>query len=118
MKSIGDNLKLYRIKSKMSLTEAGKVAGLSAPGLMKYEKNLINPSLEKLSLLAKAYGVSLDDLLNVKDSALISFKNFYVENRVSEARSAKIKALIEQKVNNYFDLLDKSGVKLVNKFGN
>ena len=29
MKSIGDNLKLYRIKSKMSLTEAGKVAGLS-----------------------------------------------------------------------------------------
>ena len=117
MKSIGDNLKLYRIRSKMSLTEAGKVAGLSAPGLMKYEKNLINPSLEKLSLLAKAYGVSLDDILNVREGSTISFKNFYVDNKVSEARCAKIKSLIKQKIDNYFDLLDKSGIKLVNKFG-
>lgn len=117
MKSIGENLKLYRIRSGLSLTEAGRCAGLSAPGLMKYEKNLINQSLDKLSLLADAYGVTLDDILKVDSNVSIKFNNLYLDNGVSDAKCDKIKSIIQNKVDNYFELLDKSGIKLVNKFG-
>ncbi len=117
MKSIGDNLKLYRIRCGLSLTEAGKAVGLSAPGLMKYEKNLINQSIDKLSLLADVYGVTLDDVLKVDSKNEIKFNNLYVENWVSDAKRDKIKSVIQNKVDNYFELLDKSGIKLVNKFG-
>lgn len=117
MKSIGDNLKLYRIRCGLSLTEAGKAVGLSAPGLMKYEKNLINQSIDKLSLLAEVYGVTLDDVLKVDSKNEIKFNNLYVENWVSDAKRDKIKSVIQNKVDNYFELLDKSEIKLVNKFG-
>lgn len=117
MKSIGDNLKLYRIRCGLSLTEAGKAVGLSAPGLMKYEKNLINQSIDKLSLLADVYGVTLDDVLKVDSKNEIKFNNLYVENWVSDAKRDKIKSVIQNKVDNYFELLDKSRIKLVNKFG-
>lgn len=117
MRTIGDNLKLYRVRSGLSLTEAGKLVSLSAPGLMKYEKNMINPSLEKLTLLAKAYNTTLDELLNVKEGANIKFVNFQVESKVSTVKAEKIKALIKKKVDNYFELLDKNNIKLTNKFG-
>lgn len=117
MKSIGDNLKLYRIRNGLSLTKAGEMVGLSAPGLLKYEKNLINPSLDKLSLLANIYNTTLDELLNVKSGVNIKFNNFQVDNRVSDVKADKIKSLIQKKVDNYFDLLDKSNIKLTNKFG-
>lgn len=117
MKSIGDNLKLYRIRCGLSLTEAGRYASLSAPGLMKYEKNLINHSIDKLSLLADAYGVTLDDILKVDSKNEIKFNNLYVDNGVSEVKINNIKSIIQNKVDNYFELLDKSGIKLVNKFG-
>ena len=56
-------------------------------------------------MLAKAYGVSLDDILNVREGATISFKNFYVDNKVSEARCAKIKSLIKQKIDNPYKMI-------------
>lgn len=117
MKSIGDNLKLYRLRAGLSLTKAGNSCGLSAPGLMKYERNLISPSLEKLTLLAKCYGVSIDELLNVSDNVEIKFNNFYLDKRVSDVKKENIKSIIQQRVDNYFDLLDKSDIKLTNKFG-
>ena len=65
MKSIGDNLKLFRLRCNLSLTDAGSKVGLSAPGLLKYERNKVNHSLDKLNKLADVYGVSLDDILKV-----------------------------------------------------
>lgn len=117
MKSIGDNLKLFRLRCNLSLTEAGSKVGLSAPGLLKYERNKVNHSLDKLNKLADVYGVSLDDILKVDNSSQIKFTNLKLAVGTSEAKSDKIKSLIQSKVDNYFELLDKSNIKLVNKFG-
>ena len=117
MKSIGDNLKYYRIKSGMSLTKAGSLISLSAPGLLKYEKNIVKPSLEKLALLAKIYNTTLDELLNVSENVAIKFNNLKVENKLSETKTNNLKDLIQKKIDNYFDLLKKSDIKLTNKFG-
>lgn len=117
MKSIGDNLKLFRLRCGMSLTEASSKVGLSAPGLLKYEKNKVNQSLDKLNKLADIYNVTLDDILKVDNSNEIKFTNLRVNNTVSDVKLDKIKSLIQNKIDNYFELLDKSNIKLVNKFG-
>lgn len=117
MKSIGDNLKLFRLRCGMSLTEASCKVGLSAPGLLKYEKNKINQSLDKLNKLADIYNVTLDDILKVDNSNEIKFTNLRVNATISDVKLDKIKSLIQNKIDNYFELLDKSNIKLVNKFG-
>lgn len=117
MKSIGDNLKLFRLRCGMSLTEASCKVGLSAPGLLKYEKNKVNQSLDKLNKLADIYNVTLDDILKVDNSNEIKFTNLRVNAAISDVKLDKIKSLIQNKVDNYFELLDKSNIKLVNKFG-
>ena len=104
MKSIGDNLKLFRLRCNLSLTDAGSKVGLSAPGLLKYERNKVNHSLDKLNKLADIYNVTLDDILKVDDTASIKFTNLRVGTSVSEARIEKIKSLIQNKVDNYFEL--------------
>ena len=86
MKSIGDNLKLFRLRCNLSLTDAGSKVGLSAPGLLKYERNKVNHSLDKLNKLADIYNVTLDDILKVDDTASIKFTNLRVGTSVSEAR--------------------------------
>lgn len=117
MRTIGDNLKLFRLRCGLSLTEAGKRVSLSAPGLMKYEKNLVNHSIDKLNMLADVYGVSLDDILKVDNCASIKFNNLYVSSNISELKRDNIKSVIQNKVDNYFELLEKLNIKLVNKFG-
>ena len=97
MKSIGDNLKLFRLRCNLSLTDAGSKVGLSAPGLLKYERNKVNHSLDKLNKLADIYNVTLDDILKVDDTASIKFTNLRVGTSVSEARIEKIKSLIQNR---------------------
>ena len=106
-----------RLRCGMSLTEVGNKVGLSAPGLLKYEKNKVNQSLDKLNKLAEVYNVTLDDILKVESSNMIKFTNLRVSSSVSDVKLEKIKSLIQNKVDNYFELLDKSNIKLTNKFG-
>ena len=48
---------------------------------------------------------------------MIKFTNLRVSSSVSDVKLEKIKSLIQNKVDNYFELLDKSNIKLTNKFG-
>ena len=47
-KTVGENLKMFRIKKGLSMEEAGKKIGVSAPAILKYERNKIIASLERL----------------------------------------------------------------------
>ena len=38
-KTIGENLRILRLRNSLSMQEAGKRLGISAPGLLKYERN-------------------------------------------------------------------------------
>lgn len=116
-KTVGENLKAYRLKNNLTLAEAGKMIHISAPGLLKYERNIVNPSLEKLKQLAEIYKTTLDDLLDTDKDNDIKFTNFKCLPRTSEITATKIKTIIKEKINNYFELLSLSDIKLQNKFG-
>ena len=116
-KTVGENLKLYRMGANLSMDAAGRLVGMSAPAILKYERNKIIASLEKLEKFASAYNTTVEELLDVEESVDISFTNFKCQTRVSEIRKQKIKNIISEKIDNYFDLLKISKITLTNKFG-
>ena len=74
-KTVGENLKMFRIKKGLSMEEAGKKIGVSAPAILKYERNKIIASLERLEEFAKIYDTTIDEILNIDASINIKYDN-------------------------------------------
>lgn len=116
-KKICENLKRLRIRNNLSLKEAGNQLGMSAPALLKYEKGLTIPTSDRLKQFAKIYHASVDDILDTGKTNEIKFSNFKCLPRTSTIIQDKIKSIIREKIDNYFELLEISEIKLQNKFG-
>ena len=76
-KTVGENLKMFRIKKGLSMEEAGKKIGVSAPAILKYERNKIIASLERLEEFAKIYDTTIDEILNIDASINISILSIW-----------------------------------------
>ena len=116
-KTVGDNLKLFRIRSGFSMAAAGEALSISAPAILKYERNQIIASLERLQDFANLYNVTIEDILDVEETIDIKFMSFKCHNRVSDIRKIKIKDLITTKIEAYFHLLKLADITYQNKFG-
>lgn len=116
-KTVGDNLKVARIKAGMSMADAAKNIGVSSTAIFKYEKNKIIASLKRLEQFAELYDVDINLLFDVESNIEISFKNLKCKNNITDSKRNKLKYLISDKINNYFSLLKMSDITLQNKFG-
>lgn len=116
-KTVGENLKMFRIKKGLSMEEAGKKIGVSAPAILKYERNKIIASLERLEEFAKIYDTTIDEILNIDASINIKYDNIFFKEKASNIKKENIKNYINNKIENYFNLLKLSGIILHNKFG-
>ena len=96
-KTVGENLKMFRIKKGLSMEEAGKKIGVSAPAILKYERNKIIASLERLEEFAKIYDTTIDEILNIDASINIKYDNIFFKEKASNAagNSAEFKFSIE-----------------------
>ena len=59
---IGENLKKRRIKCSYSINDVASILGISVSDLRDIESDVKTPTLEQLSLLAKIYTTSIDEL--------------------------------------------------------
>jgi len=116
-KTVGDNLKLHRMRAGLSMAEAGKLMKMSAPAILKYERNKIIASLEKLEAFAKTYHVTIEDFLDVDEVVDIKFTNLKCQNKISDIKKEKIKNILTEKIDNYFTFLKLSEIELKNQFG-
>ena len=68
-----DNLIMLRKLNGLSQGQVAEKIGISRQAYAKWENGLTTPDIEKASLLAKVYGISIDDLLECEkdDSASI-----------------------------------------------
>lgn len=66
---IGDRVKTYRLKKKLSLSEAAERAGVAKSYLSSIERNIqTNPSIQFLEKIAGVLDVSVEALLHEKPS--------------------------------------------------
>ncbi len=64
MSTIGKNIKKYRQEKELSQDKLSKLADLSLNTVVKIELDESpNPTIETIQRIAKALGVSVDDLL-------------------------------------------------------
>ena len=64
--TIGQKLAGYRKLSGMTQQQLGDYLNISAQAISKWEKDLSEPALATLRVLADLYKVSIDELLNLE----------------------------------------------------
>jgi transcriptional regulator with XRE-family HTH domain len=62
--AVGPRLKQLRLRRDITLTDLAEETGISASTLSRLEAGLRRPTLEQLLPLARAYGVTLDELVD------------------------------------------------------
>jgi len=62
--AVGPRLKRLRLRRDITLTNLAEETGISASTLSRLEAGLRRPTLEQLLPLARAYGVTLDELVD------------------------------------------------------
>lgn len=62
-KSLGETLKVYRIRCQMTQEFVAETIGVSRQAVSKWENGVSDPSTSNLFALAKLYGVSVEELL-------------------------------------------------------
>ena len=61
---LGERLRLIRKEKKLTLKDLGELADLSVPYLSGMERGVVNPSVETLQKVAKAYNMTVQDLFS------------------------------------------------------
>ena len=103
---IGENIKRYRILNGISLRKFGELVGLSQTAIAKYENNLLKPDGEKLVKFAEVLGCKVSDLLKDNRDKRVFNLNFRKRKALSYTRLELLKEIINNKINNYLDVLE------------
>lgn len=68
--TIGDNIKKYRKKNKISQAKLSEMIGKSKSSIEKYESNKVVPSILVLENIASALNITINDLTNQNNHGL------------------------------------------------
>lgn len=69
---IGQNIKRYRIEKKLTQKELAEKSNLAEITIRQYENNKREPRLAQIRSIANALGVSLGDLMVIKEDKEIN----------------------------------------------
>ena len=61
--NLGDNIKKYREENKMTQRDIAEILKVEPGTVSKYESGMIEPNIDSIKRLAKAFGVTIDELL-------------------------------------------------------
>lgn len=67
MLGFGERLKYLRLENNLTMEKAANIVGIAKSTYAGYESEFRQPSLEKLTLFAAYYKVSVDYILNLTD---------------------------------------------------
>ena len=68
LKQLGENIKKYRKKNNISQENLAKLLNVTQPCINRYEKGSIEISTYNLYKISKYLNVSIDELINEKES--------------------------------------------------
>ena len=76
---LGEHLRFIRRKRKLTLKDLSQDANLSVPYLSDLERGVVNPSIESLQKVAKAYNMKVQDLFTGVEDMEASTHQTYPE---------------------------------------
>jgi len=99
------NLTAIRKHKGLSQRDLAKLTGLNQRMIVYYEKETINPPIDKIELIAKALGVTPSDLLGTYENSSIDTVFNNIDTRTLK-RLKQIISLTPQERNTIYALLD------------
>lgn len=81
---IGDNIKRYRRKNKMTQTELANRLDKSLRTIQKYESNQIKPPTKVIREIADIFYIDMNKLINIEDDIYEDLMYEYVNQRLSK----------------------------------
>ena len=94
---IGQNLKNFRKARKLTQEEVAKHLGISFQSISKWERNDGYPDITMLPVLARYYGVTIDDLIGMNEiesaKALEEINRQWEENRSNNNHAANVQLM-------------------------
>lgn len=108
---LGENIKKFRTLRGISLRKFGELVGLSQTAIAKYERNVLKPDGEKLIKFAEVLNCKVSDLLKDNSCKRVLNLNFRKRKSLSDCRFESLKQIINNKVNNYLDVLELNEIK-------
>ena len=86
---LGDKIKLYREKKRMTQNEVADILNVSPATISKYESGALEPNIESLKRLAELFEISIDELLS--DEKEFDISNINVLDILREQKEMKLK---------------------------
>ncbi len=86
---LGDKIKLYREKKRMTQNEVADILNVSPATISKYESGALEPNIESLKRLAELFEISIDELLS--DEKEFDISNINVLDILREQKDMKLK---------------------------
>ena len=86
---LGDKIKLYREKKRMTQNEVADILNVSPATISKYESGALEPNIESLKRLAELFEISIDELLN--DEKEFDISKINVLDILREQKEMKLK---------------------------
>jgi len=92
MESLSENIKTLRKSKGWTQSKLAEKLNSNQQAIASYENNTANPPVEKLPVLASIFGVTVDELLGVKE---IAIKEEAIRKH-GNSRSAKIQEYFDK----------------------
>ena len=86
---LGDKIKLYREKKRMTQNEVADILNVSPATISKYESGALEPNIESLKRLAELFEISIDELLS--DEKEFDISKINVLDILREQKEMKLK---------------------------
>ena len=80
--NFGVRLKIFREKKNLTQEKVGKVLGVTAGTVNKYENNALLPPIDKLEKMAILYHTSLDYLRNLDNRACVYIDDLLPDEQI------------------------------------
>lgn len=104
---LGENIRKYRKRKKLSLRDLGDKLGLSHTAIDKYEKNKLIPNSTTLIKLANIFEVKVADLFkNPQEEIKITDINYRKKASFSKTNQEIIEEITKEKLQKYLEVFD------------
>ena len=79
--TVADRIKALRIENNLTMKEFGEKVEVTKAAVQAWENGLNVPTLDKISLLAKEFNISLDYLGGITDEDVVKITNLDQEQK-------------------------------------
>lgn len=104
---VGNNIKKYRIRNKISLRKLGEILNVSHTTISKYESGEIIPNSTILIQLAKVFNIKVADLFkNFEDTLVIKEIHYRKKSNLGKRNQEVIEDITKEELKKYLEVMD------------